>query len=111
VLYEMHTRKTRRSTLACTTVRRRHSWPPQPGQPLWKPAPGVRDLFPTISVTAWNGMMVAALAHASQVFDEPRYLAAAESTAQFLRSHLYDPQSKRLSPQLPRGKRDRRWIS
>jgi len=48
-------------------------------------------------VTAWNGMMVAALAHASQVFDEPRYLAAAESTAQFLRSHLYDPQSKRLS--------------
>jgi len=47
-------------------------------------------------VTAWNGMMVAALAHASQVFDEPRYLAAAESTAQFLRSHLYDPQSKRL---------------
>jgi uncharacterized protein YyaL (SSP411 family) len=47
-------------------------------------------------VTAWNGIMVAALAHASQVFDEPRYLAAAESTAQFLRSHLYDPQSKRL---------------
>jgi uncharacterized protein len=47
-------------------------------------------------VTAWNGMMVGALAHASQVFDEPRYLAAAESTAQFLRSHLYDPQSKRL---------------
>jgi uncharacterized protein YyaL (SSP411 family) len=47
-------------------------------------------------VTAWNGMMVAALAHASQVLNEPRYLTAAESTAGFLRSRLYNPQSKRL---------------
>jgi uncharacterized protein YyaL (SSP411 family) len=55
-----------------------------------------RPLSDDKSVTAWNGIMVAALAHASQVFDEPKYLAAAESTAQFLRSHLYDPQSKRV---------------
>ena len=47
-------------------------------------------------VTDWNGMMVAALAHANQVLDEPRYLAAAQSTARYLRSHLYEPKSKRL---------------
>ena len=47
-------------------------------------------------VTAWNGLMITALAHASQVLDEPRYLTAAESTARFVQSHLYDPQSKKL---------------
>jgi uncharacterized protein YyaL (SSP411 family) len=47
-------------------------------------------------VTAWNGLMIGALAHASRVFDDARYLAAAELTARFLRSHLFDPQSKRL---------------
>jgi uncharacterized protein len=47
-------------------------------------------------VTAWNGLMIGALAHASQVFDDARYLAAAELNARFLRSHLFNPQSKRL---------------
>ena len=47
-------------------------------------------------VTAWNGLMIGALAHASRVFDDSRYLASAEVTARFLRSHLFDPQSKRL---------------
>ena len=47
-------------------------------------------------VTAWNGMMIAALAHASQVFEEPKYLASAQATAQFVHSHLYDSKSQRL---------------
>ena len=41
-------------------------------------------------------MMVAALARASRVLDDPKYLAAAESTAHFLESHLVDKETKRL---------------
>ncbi len=40
-------------------------------------------------VTAWNGLMISALAHASQVFKKPAYLAAAERAAEFIRSDLY----------------------
>jgi uncharacterized protein YyaL (SSP411 family) len=47
-------------------------------------------------ITAWNGLLIGALAHASRVFDDSRYLAAAQLTARFLCSHLFDPQSKRL---------------
>lgn len=58
-----------------------------------RPRPPVDDKI----VTAWNGMMISAFARAGAAFDESRYLAAAESAAQFLRAHLYDAKSKRLA--------------
>jgi uncharacterized protein YyaL (SSP411 family) len=39
-------------------------------------------------LTDWNGLMVAALAKASQVFSEPRYLQAAAKTADFLLNQM-----------------------
>ena len=39
-------------------------------------------------LTDWNGLMVAALARASQVFSEPRYLQAAVKTADFLLNQM-----------------------
>ncbi len=40
-------------------------------------------------IVAWNGMMLTALARAAQVLDEPRYLAAAQRSAHFIRERLY----------------------
>jgi uncharacterized protein YyaL (SSP411 family) len=48
-------------------------------------------------VTAWNGLMISALAKASQVFDEPKYLQAAERTMAFLRSRAYRHASRTLA--------------
>ncbi len=39
-------------------------------------------------LTDWNGLMIAALARAARVLDEPRYLEAAESAIGFIRSRL-----------------------
>ncbi len=47
-------------------------------------------------LTAWNGLMLSALARAAPALDEPKYLAAAESAAAFLRAKLYDETSGRL---------------
>ena len=47
-------------------------------------------------VTAWNGMMISALARASQTLDEPLYLERAQATAKFLEGHLYDPKTGKL---------------
>lgn len=47
-------------------------------------------------VTAWNGMMISALAGASQALDEPRYLRSARATAKFLQANLYDLKTGRL---------------
>jgi uncharacterized protein len=47
-------------------------------------------------VTAWNGMMISALARASQALDEPRYLEHAQATAKFLETRLYDSKSGTL---------------
>jgi uncharacterized protein YyaL (SSP411 family) len=38
----------------------------------------------------WNGLFIAALAQASSVFDNPRYLEAAERAMQFIFSHMLD---------------------
>ena len=57
-----------------------------------RPRPPVDDKI----VTAWNGMMLSALARASQALDEPRYLERAQATARFLESHLSDPKSGKL---------------
>ena len=40
-------------------------------------------------VTAWNGLMITALAKAHQVFGDPRYLEAAQQAARFIRAQLF----------------------
>jgi len=48
-------------------------------------------------LTAWNGLMISALARASQILEEPRYLSAAETAARFVQSKLYDPKTGKLA--------------
>src|SRR5258708_37495431 len=57
-----------------------------------RPQPPLDDKI----VTAWNGMMVSALARASQALDDPRYLESAQATAKFLEAHLYDSKTGKL---------------
>jgi uncharacterized protein len=40
-------------------------------------------------IVAWNGLMISAFARAGQVFDEPRYVQAAQRSAGFIREHLW----------------------
>jgi uncharacterized protein YyaL (SSP411 family) len=47
-------------------------------------------------ITSWNGLMISALAKASQVLDEPRYLEAANRAKSFLEAHLYQATSGKL---------------
>jgi uncharacterized protein len=47
-------------------------------------------------ITAWNGMMISALARASQALDEQHYLERAQATARFLEAHLYDSKTGKL---------------
>src|SRR5262249_26462228 len=47
-------------------------------------------------VTAWNALMISALAEAGAVLEEPRYLEAANRAANFLQAKLYSPASGRL---------------
>jgi hypothetical protein len=55
-------------------------------------APGLDDKI----LTAWNGMMVAAMAEGSRVLGEPRYLAAAVRAADFLLATLRRPDGRLL---------------
>ena len=48
-------------------------------------------------LTAWNGLMLAALARAGLVFDEKRYTQAAVAAADFLLGRLSDAQGRLLS--------------
>ncbi len=48
-------------------------------------------------LTAWNGLMIAALARAGLIFSEQRYLDAAQKTAEFIRSRLQDKQGRLLA--------------
>lgn len=57
-------------------------------------------------LTAWNGLMISALARAGQVLQEPRYLQAAEAAAQFLRATLYDEQKATLKRRYRTGNAD-----
>lgn len=40
-------------------------------------------------LTAWNGLMISAMAKASQVLQDQSYLIAAQKSANFLKTHLY----------------------
>jgi hypothetical protein len=40
-------------------------------------------------IVAWNGLMISAYARAAQVLDEPRYVAAAQSSARFIKEKLW----------------------
>ncbi len=47
-------------------------------------------------ITAWNGLMIGALAEAGAILDEPKMTDAAYRAAMFIRDTLYDPASKSL---------------
>jgi uncharacterized protein YyaL (SSP411 family) len=47
-------------------------------------------------LTSWNGLMISALARASQVLEEPRYADAAVRAAEFIVSTMYNPKTKML---------------
>ncbi len=57
-----------------------------------RPRPHLDDKI----LTAWNGLMISALARASRVFESSRYLAAAERAVGFIYEHLYDKNTRRL---------------
>lgn len=48
-------------------------------------------------LTAWNGLMIAALARAGLVLDEPRCLDAGTRAAEFIREHLTDETGRLLA--------------
>jgi uncharacterized protein YyaL (SSP411 family) len=51
-----------------------------------RPRPHLDDKI----ITAWNGLMISALARAGQVFGDPVFTTAAQRAAHYLRDHLYD---------------------
>ena len=48
-------------------------------------------------LTAWNGLMIAALAKAGLVLEEPRYLEAAGRAVEFINAHLTDGDGRLLA--------------
>jgi uncharacterized protein YyaL (SSP411 family) len=57
-------------------------------------------------LASWNGMMLGAIARAYAVLNEPEYLAAAEKNLKFLRSNLWDAETKTLSGRWRDAERD-----
>lgn len=57
-----------------------------------RPRPHLDDKI----ITAWNGLMIAAFARATQLLNDPGYLEAATRAAAFLRAELYDASRKVL---------------
>ena len=57
-------------------------------------------------ITAWNGLMISALAKASQALDEPKYLAAANRAKSFLQAHAYQPSAGKLKRRYRAGSAD-----
>lgn len=47
-------------------------------------------------ITAWNGMMIGALARGSRILQDPQLGAAAEQAANFLKNHLYNSTTNTL---------------
>jgi len=57
-------------------------------------------------ITSWNGLMISALAKASQVLDEPKYLKAANRAKLFLQTHVYQPNPAKLKRRYRAGSAD-----
>jgi uncharacterized protein YyaL (SSP411 family) len=57
-----------------------------------RPRPGLDDKI----LTAWNGLMISALARGSLILGEKKLLEAAERAANFILDTLYDPESGKL---------------
>jgi uncharacterized protein len=64
--------------------------------------PGLDDKI----LASWNGLMLGAIARASAVLKEPKYLAAAEKNLTFLKAKLWVPESKTLYHRWRDGERD-----
>ncbi len=54
-------------------------------------------------LTSWNGLMISAFARAAQVLEEPRYLEAARSSAEFIKTKLYDAKTNALQRRYREG--------
>jgi uncharacterized protein YyaL (SSP411 family) len=54
-------------------------------------------------ITAWNGLMISALARAGFALPEPRYILGAVRAAEFVQRELYDAQTKRLKRSYRQG--------
>ncbi len=54
-------------------------------------------------LTAWNGLMISAMARGYQVLGDARYLAAARRAAAFIKDKLYDPKTGELSRRFRQG--------
>jgi len=70
-----------------------------------RPRPHLDDKI----LTAWNGLMIGAFAHATQFLGDDSYLGAAQRAAAFLKKNLFDPatgellRSYREGPSVVRG--------
>ncbi len=54
-------------------------------------------------ITAWNGMMIGALARAGRILQDPALLEKAKQTAVFIKENLYDQQSHTLKRRFRKG--------
>lgn len=57
-------------------------------------------------LASWNGMMLGAMARASMVLNEPKYLAAAEKNLNFIQRHLWSAETGALYHRWRDGARD-----
>jgi uncharacterized protein YyaL (SSP411 family) len=57
-------------------------------------------------LVSWNGLAISAFARAAQVFDEPRYLDAAQGAAAFVRARMYAAAPSRLVRRYRGGRAD-----
>jgi uncharacterized protein YyaL (SSP411 family) len=67
-----------------------------------RPRPHLDDKI----ITAWNGLMISALAKGAQVLNEPERLAAATRAAEFIQRELYDPVTGTLYRSWREGRSD-----
>jgi uncharacterized protein YyaL (SSP411 family) len=64
-----------------------------------RPRPGLDDKV----LTAWNGLMISSLSRGYQVFQEKKYLEAAEAAATLISEKLYERRSGRLKRRYREG--------
>ena len=67
-----------------------------------RPRPHLDDKI----LTAWNGLMISALAKGAQVLGEKTHLAAARRAAEFIQRELYDPKTGALYRSWREGRSD-----